>query len=313
MTVVLWGARTDGPLRAVLSELQALGADVLLLDQHNMNALAADLDVARLTPGTVTAVGVVRAGSRVLSLDQVTALYLRPYDIGSLPALAGCGPGNPAWEHAVRFEEAICAWSELSGGLVVNRPSAMASNDSKPFQLQLIAACGLRVPETLVTTDAAAALAFRARHEDVIYKSVSGRRSIVSRIRPAHDARMSDLRWCPTQFQQYVPGSDYRVHVICGELHATQITTTADDYRYTASDDVSIRAADLDDDLAEQLIALVRMLGLQVAGIDLRRTPDDDWYCLEVNPSPAFTYYEQATGQPLAAALARALANADSR
>lgn len=313
MTVVLWGARTDGPLRAVLSELQALGADVLLLDQHSMNALALDLDVARQGPGTVAAVGVVRAGSRVLSLDQVTALYLRPYDIGSLPALAGCGPGNRAWEHAVRFEEAMCVWSELSGGLVVNRPSAMASNESKPFQLQLIAACGLRVPETLVTTNVTAALAFRARHKDVIYKSVSGRRSIVSRVRPAHDARMSDLRWCPTQFQQYVPGSDYRVHVICGNLYATEITTAADDYRYATSDDVSIRAAQLDDDLGKRLVAMVGMLGLQVAGIDLRRTPDDDWYCLEVNPSPAFTYYEQATGQPLAAAVARALAHADSR
>jgi hypothetical protein len=313
VTVVLWGARSDGPLRAVLSRLRALGADVLLLDQLDMDALAVDLDLARQATGTVAAAGTLRAGSRRLSLDQVTALYLRPYDIGSLPALADCGPGSPAWEHAVRFEEAMCLWSELSGCLVVNRPSAMASNDSKPFQLQLIAACGLRVPDTLVTTDATAAAAFRARYKDVIYKSVSGRRSIVSRVSPAHDVRMSDLRWCPTQFQQHVPGTDYRVHVICGELYATEIRSAADDYRYATSDGVSFRAADLDGGLAERLAALVRTLGLHVAGIDLRRTPDGGWYCLEVNPSPAFTYYEQATGQPIAASIARALAHAGSR
>jgi glutathione synthase/RimK-type ligase-like ATP-grasp enzyme len=50
---------------------------------------------------------------------------------------------------------------------------------------------------------------------------------------------------------------------------------------------------------------------LAVAGIDLRRTPDDRWVCFEVNPSPAFVYYELATGQPIAHAVAHLLARAD--
>ena len=49
-------------------------------------------------------------------------------------------------------------------------------------------------------------------------------------------------------------------------------------------------------------------LQLPVAGIDLRRTPEGEWYCFEVNPSPAFSYYEDATGQPISAAVARLLA-----
>ncbi len=48
-------------------------------------------------------------------------------------------------------------------------------------------------------------------------------------------------------------------------------------------------------------------LGLLIAGIDLRLTDDGHWYCFEVNPSPGFTYYEIATGQPLALAVARLL------
>jgi hypothetical protein len=39
-------------------------------------------------------------------------------------------------------------------------------------------------------------------------------------------------------------------------------------------------------------------------------TPNGDAYCLEVNPSPAFSYYEDSTGQPIAAALAAYLAAA---
>jgi len=49
-------------------------------------------------------------------------------------------------------------------------------------------------------------------------------------------------------------------------------------------------------------------MGLGFAGIDLRRTPDGELICFEVNPSPAFSYYEAQTGQPIAEALAAYLA-----
>ena len=49
---------------------------------------------------------------------------------------------------------------------------------------------------------------------------------------------------------------------------------------------------------------------LSVAGIDLRKTPEGEWVCFEVNTSPAFTYYEEATHQPIARAIARLLAEA---
>lgn len=41
-----------------------------------------------------------------------------------------------------------------------------------------------------------------------------------------------------------------------------------------------------------------------IAGIDLRRTHDGTWYCFEVNSSPGFSDFEEATGQPIAEAVA---------
>jgi hypothetical protein len=38
------------------------------------------------------------------------------------------------------------------------------------------------------------------------------------------------------------------------------------------------------------------ILELVVAEVDLRRTPEDDWYCFEVTPSPGFSYYQSFTG-----------------
>ena len=62
--------------------------------------------------------------------------------------------------------------------------------------------------------------------------------------------------------------------------------------------------------LASVASALAASLGLEFSGIDLRITPDGEAVCFEVNPSPAFSYYEQAAGVPIAAALARRLAAA---
>ena len=65
----------------------------------------------------------------------------------------------------------------------------MASNNSKPYQALLIQALGFAVPETLVTTDPDAVLAFWQRHGTVVYKSNSGIRSIVSRLTDAAHSR----------------------------------------------------------------------------------------------------------------------------
>jgi len=47
---------------------------------------------------------------------------------------------------------------------------------------------------------------------------------------------------------------------------------------------------------------------LHFTGIDLRVTDGGEWYCFEVNPAPAFSYYEKHTGQRIAAAVAHFLA-----
>ena len=135
-------------------------------------------------------------------------------------------------------------------------------------------------------------------------------RSIVSRLTPAHRTRLADIAWCPTQFQQYIPGCDYRVHVVGDKTFACQVVSTADDYRYAAryGADVEIRSCKLPQECVERCKTLTAALHLTVAGIDLRRTPDGRWYCFEVNPSPAFTYYQEATTQAIDEAIAQLLA-----
>jgi glutathione synthase/RimK-type ligase-like ATP-grasp enzyme len=210
-------------------------------------------------------------------------------------------------------EDILMSWADLTPALVVNRPFAMAGNNSKPYQAAWIHSLGFQVPDTLITTEPSAVLEFQEKHGTLIYKSMSGVRSIVSRLTAAHRERLRDIVWCPTQFQQYVPGVDYRVHIVGSVVFPCRIRSDGDDYRYASRADapVTIEVADLPDKIADGCRALAHTMKLLFAGVDLRQTPDDEWFCFEVNPSPGFTYYEQATEQPLAESVARILAQAD--
>lgn len=59
--------------------------------------------------------------------------------------------------------------------------------------------------------------------------------------------------------------------------------------------------------IAESCLRLARELDLLLTGIDLKETPDGDYYCFEVNPCPGFLYYEKYTRQPISTALASLL------
>ena len=180
---------------------------------------------------------------------------------------------------------------------------------SKPYQAARIRGF-FDVPDTLATSDPEAASAFVDRHGAAIYKSLSGTRSIVHRVEPEDMERLQSIRWCPTQFQEYVRGIDVRVHVVGDEVFAAQIQTSEVDYRYPArSPDgwTRIEATQLDRPIEDRCRALTTELGLVVSGIDLRLCADGRVVCFEVNTSPAFTYYEEHTDHPIASAIARVL------
>ena len=135
----------------------------------------------------------------------------------------------------------------------------------------------------------------------------------MSQLGTTHHERLADVANGPTQFQQYVPGVDVRVHVIGSSTFATEAISEADDYRYASRQgaDIELLPYVLPSEVADRCVSMVRGMGLTVGGVDLRRTPDDQWYCFEVNPSPAFSYYERNTGQPIAMAIAEELHDAD--
>ncbi len=320
MTVLLWGVPSEPPVAMVGRRLATLGADVLVvrpggIEQH------ADITIGGRGAGSgpaadplVTLAGTIRAGGRSVELARITGAYLRPVEPELVPGLNG----QPELAHARQMQEILTGFTEAAPGIngcrVANRLSAMASNGSKPYQAQVIVRHGFSSPDTLVSTDPQEVLEFAARHKQVVYKSCSGVRSIVTAFDPVADReRLQRLRWCPVQFQERVVGPDVRVHVVGGETFAAIVDSTAVDYRYARAQvgvDPRLRAYQLDDDIAARCVALAADLDLPFAGIDLKLADDQRVICFEVNPSPGFSWYESAAGLPISQAVARWLLGA---
>ncbi|HET6865572.1 MAG TPA: hypothetical protein VFH80_06600 [Solirubrobacteraceae bacterium] len=292
MNVLLWGLPQDAPLATIRRELRRAGVEPLTIDQRRPDQIAIELTTAATVTGTF------KLPSRTVAIEDIDAAYLRPYDAQRLY--------SATTPHAAALAEAIIAWAGVTPALVVNRPAAMASNESKPYQLELIRAAGFAVPPTLITTDANAVRQFANKHGPLIYKSVSGVRSRVARLSNERAESLDDVAWCPTQLQHHIDGVDHRVHVVKDSVFATRVESADDDYRY-AERAPTLTETTLPSQIKNRCIELAAALELPLAGIDLRVTPEGEWYCFEVNPSPAFTYYESATGQPIAAAIARLL------
>jgi glutathione synthase/RimK-type ligase-like ATP-grasp enzyme len=284
VSVLLWGQSTDPVVIAVARASAALGVETLAADGDELASV--DIEGKLVT----------RDDDAHLDLLEVTGVLVRPNAGITLQASAAA-------------YRALHAWVELTPATVLNRPRAAASNRSKPYQLGLIAAAGFAVPDTVITSNAEDVRHFRNQHGAVVYKSTSGVRSVVALLEPGDQGRLEDVSNCPTQFQQFIPGVDHRVHVVGDRVFACRVESTAVDYRYaaTAGDVLVMTPVVLRDDLEAMCRTVTKSLSLGLAGIDLRLDPAGQWWCFEVNTAPGFTWFEEHTGLPIAATVAELL------
>jgi len=301
--ILLWGHASDSSLLAVYESLRKLDASIAFYDQRRVLETEFEMTVDNRISGKL------RVENEEIDLERIAAAYIRPFDSRWLPQIERAGPNTPEWMHAVKIEDALISWAEIAPAFIINRPTIIASNSSKPHQAALIRELGFLIPETLVTTDHEAVKEFWEKHGALIYKSVSATRSVVSRLKREQLNDLQNISWCPTQFQEYIAGNDYRVHVVGEEVFACEIVCEADDYRFafTEKEKVELRAFELPDDVSQRCRKLAAGLGMPVAGIDLRCTPEGKWYCFEVNPVAGFAYYQELCNHHIDDAIARLL------
>ena len=312
--ILVAGVPQERPTAMVIEALDAISASFRIFDQRRFREADISVEIGDAAAGG-TVGGTLWLNGETLRLESVEAIYLRLMDDNLLPQVAEMSPATPERRHCRRFHELLMDFAAIVPARVLNRPADMASNRSKPFQAHAIREVGFDIPETLITNHIPSASDFIQSAwiagYDVVYKSMSGIRSIVQTVKKEDLARLEHIRWCPTQFQRRVLGTDIRVHVVGDTALASEIDSVATDYRYAnrqTGTEPSFRPIRLDVSTRARCVRLAQRLRLPLAGIDLRRTVGGRHVCFEVNPSPAFSFYEDRTGLPIAETIARYLA-----
>jgi glutathione synthase/RimK-type ligase-like ATP-grasp enzyme len=288
------------------SRLKMLRIDHQILDLRD----ATDTLSIQWSPHDGPPSGSISFADWTVNFDELTGVYFRNVPFDDLSDETG----DPIDNAYPRIDPQIAAALNGLQCRVVNRPAATYSNRSKPYQSLMIRQIGFGIPKTLITNEPRAARQFYYECEGkVVRKSLSGVRSIVRRMNEKDLDGLALLEQGPAQFQEYLPGDNIRVHVVGERLFAVRIQCDAVDYRYAGQEGYARRMipAKLHEDLETNCVRLAKEFGLAMAGIDLKETPAGEYFCFEVNTSPAFPFYESVARPVIADALAEFLAGSD--
>jgi ATP-grasp ribosomal peptide maturase len=302
-TVAVFTADADVTADYVIRELNERGVNVFRCDPGDFPAT-----VTMAARSGACWTGRLDAGGRCLALDDVVCAWWRRPN-RTEPDARSAEPEWSAREARAGFHGlmAVLPW--------LNRPDDIRRAEHKPLQLAVAAAVGLAPPPTLLTNDPDEVRAFAKEHGPLIYKplcsgGLSDHRMIyASTVAP--DTVDDGVRLTAHLFQPEIPKDhELRVTLVDGRAFAARIDAASDDARrdwradYTS---LSYTAAELPGAVLDKLRAYAQRLRLRFLAADMIVTPAGDHVFLEANPNGQWAWIEDATGLPIAAAIADAL------
>jgi glutathione synthase/RimK-type ligase-like ATP-grasp enzyme len=299
----------DRHAQVMVDDLARHGAEVVLFDLRDLPDRATlSIDYAEPSAPRVYADLAERGTAE---LTAATAVWWRRPQAPALDAIAdqdAFGFSHGEWHEATNglYQLIGCPW--------MNQPVRNEVASRKAVQLALASQLGMRVPRTLMTSDAARATAFVEAEGigNVIYKTFAATHQVwrETRLFRQDDLDMLDsLRYAPVIFQEYIPAiADLRVTVVRAEVFAMSIDARGSDYEIDFRVDMAqatTDVAELPDSLIKQLRQMMDRLGLAYGAIDLRLTDDGDYVFLEINPAGEFLFAEHGADLPITDAVSR--------
>jgi glutathione synthase/RimK-type ligase-like ATP-grasp enzyme len=312
VTVLVISHPTDTHTIRVIDAIARLGCDAALLDVADLPEKAT-ITIDYADPGNPAATWTSVGSAPVPAIDASAVWWRRPQhpSIQGISDPDALGFVHGEWHEATRglFQLLDCPW--------MNPPACDDRASRKAAQLRVASRLGFRIPDTMMTSDAAAASAFVARHGigNVVYKIFAATHQVwrETRLLTSNDLdRFDSLHLAPVIFQEYVPAcEDIRVTIVGRQLFAMAIQSRGTSYEVDFR--VSLREArtaptTLPTEVQAKLFGIMDEFGLVYGAFDLRLTDNGTYVFLEVNPAGEFLFCEVGAGLPITDAVAQWLA-----
>jgi hypothetical protein len=275
VTIAAIGLSTDEVISYFVRLASEMGAEVLLCP---IDRVVANGEWSFCVPENIAE---VTYGTETMRLQEVTGVLCRPIFLPDPD-----GSDRARWSG---LEQGLITWLDTVPLSVANRPGADSQNSSKPLHEAWLQHRGLRVPESLSSSDELELRGFACEGPTVI-KPLSGVRAHCRELDPA-ELIAFDPRRGPIHIQRMIAGDDVRVHVVGTRTFACRFESDHIDYRT----DLQRREypTEIPQALATILVELSREQGLLFAGWDLKVDRNGQYWCLEANPMPAYDLYDR--------------------
>ncbi len=207
---------------------------------------------------------------------------------------------RPAGVADEEFEFACREWSaSLRGtlengfaGTWISEPGATTRAENKLVQLQAATEAGLRVPATLVSQEPDQVRRFIGQHAGVaVAKPVRGIRRCLQPVMVNAEQLDDELiRFAPTIYQEFIPGERHlRINCFGDSIYPMLYHSSSLDSRDSLPPHELVT---LSSDTNAALRKLLRLLGIRMAIMDAKLTPDNEFVWLEANPQGQFIYQD---------------------
>jgi glutathione synthase/RimK-type ligase-like ATP-grasp enzyme len=204
------------------------------------------------------------------------------------------------------------AWYQTVMGWLLSQPRIRMFNreisqaaTNKPAALVFAREAGLRIPPTLITNEAGNFSS--EQRESLIAKPVAGGDYCYSLAEALGKADLrSGLAAMPAIVQKRLVAPEVRIYVIGQAAFAFEVRSISLDYRVNQDAELSL-LPEAPQELAK-LRVLMSRLGLDYGAADFKTDPDTGQLVfLELNTSPMFARFDQASGGQLCAAMIQEL------
>ena len=206
----------------------------------------------------------------------------------------------------IRWNNLCCgltAFLQLHPSSVVNRPFSACHNGNKPLHESLLSGYGLRVPDSLTSSNPKSLRDF-CEEGAAIVKTLCG-------IRANCRAVDSEMFWGdsfdgPVHLQRRIYGNDVRIHAVGDNCFGLEIENSAVDYRHTEAK-LKYKSVTIPSPLGKLIVDTSASLDLELSGWDFKVDHDGNFWCLEVNSMPGYSGYDIELNGAISRALVSAL------
>jgi hypothetical protein len=286
--IVAIGLDVDGPYSHFIERADAEGVAVLPINLRQYVEGDWQFHLPPEKPG------ILEGDAGTIELHPDASYYCRMIDLSTHESDAAKAKRWRGLLNALRI------WLDWIPGKVANRPGAGSHNSAKPLHEAILVDLGLRVPESLTSCDADVLRSF-VRDGPTISKTVCGVRADTAIVTETDFIDFDPLSG-PVHIQRMVKGADVRIHVIGPHLVAQRADTDAIDYRREGGI-ASLVTFEPPDALAGFLVGATREIGLEFAGWDFKLDAEGNFWCLEVNPMPGYSVYDERCDGAISRAL----------